>query len=87
MSFPRIPLIVTAPLLAVFLLTAASELQALPAVHAQNNAQETQPEKTAEFVYVCPMHEDVTSKKPGKCRKCKMKLEKKKVKDAKPADQ
>jgi hypothetical protein len=33
------------------------------------------------------MHEDVTSKKPGKCPKCKMKLEKKKIKEAKPPDQ
>lgn len=24
--------------------------------------------------YVCPMHEDVTSDKPGKCPKCKMNL-------------
>ena len=27
--------------------------------------------------YECPMHPDVTSTKPGKCRKCGMKLEKK----------
>jgi hypothetical protein len=35
------------------------------------------------------MHEDVQSRKPGKCPKCKMKLEKKKVKEpeAKPPDQ
>ena len=43
--------------------------------------------KAAQFHYVCPMHEDVTSKKPGKCPKCKMKLEKKKIKEAKPPDQ
>ena len=30
--------------------------------------------KPARFHYVCPMHEDVTSKKPGRCPKCKMKL-------------
>ncbi len=28
-------------------------------------------------VYVCPMHPDVTSNKPGKCPKCGMELEKK----------
>ena len=44
-------------------------------------------QKAAQFHYVCPMHEDVTSKKPGKCPKCKMKLEKKKIKEAKPPDQ
>ena len=28
-------------------------------------------------VYVCPMHPEVTSTKPGSCPKCKMKLEEK----------
>ena len=53
-------------------------------------AQKTRPassQKAAQFHYVCPMHEDVTSKKPGKCPKCKMKLEKKKIKKANPPDQ
>jgi len=27
--------------------------------------------KPARFHYVCPMHEDVTSKKPGFCPQCK----------------
>ena len=27
--------------------------------------------------YLCPMHPEVTSDKPGNCSKCKMKLEKK----------
>ena len=35
--------------------------------------------KPARFHYVCPMHEDVTSKKPGFCPKCKMKLVRKAV--------
>ena len=35
--------------------------------------------KPARFHYVCPMHEDVTSKKPGLCPKCKMKLVRKPV--------
>ncbi|HEX5883029.1 MAG TPA: heavy metal-binding domain-containing protein [Pyrinomonadaceae bacterium] len=76
MSFTRISI---APLLAVSLLLSAGSLYSAPVVHA-HEAQETEPEKPAQFHYVCPMHEDVTSKKPGKCRKCKMKLEKKKVK-------
>lgn len=66
-------------LLAIALLPAGASLYSAP-VHAHPNEQETEPAKPA-FHYVCPMHEDVTSKKPGKCRKCKMKLEKKKIKE------
>jgi hypothetical protein len=74
------------PLFAAALLLPGATLYS-PTVHAHPDGQETAPEKPA-FHYVCPMHEDVTSKKPGKCPKCKMKLEKKKVKEpAKPADQ
>jgi hypothetical protein len=32
---------------------------------------------TERVMYVCPMHPDVTSDKPGKCPKCGMELEKK----------
>lgn len=35
--------------------------------------------KPAKFHYVCPMHEDVISKKSGLCPKCKMKLVRKPV--------
>jgi periplasmic mercuric ion binding protein len=38
-------------------------------------AQETAPAVTA--AYVCPMHADVTSDKPGKCPKCGMSLKEK----------
>ena len=70
---------------AALLLTGGSVYSAH--VHTHPDGQESEPAKTA-FRYVCPMHEDVTSRKPGKCPKCKMKLEKKKVKEtAKPADQ
>ena len=70
---------------AALLLTGGSVYSAH--VHAHLDGQETEPAKTV-FRYVCPVHEDVISKKPGKCPKCKMKLEKKKVKEtAKPADQ
>ncbi len=70
-----------APLLAVALLPATASLYPAPVVEAHHRAQETETQKPAEFVYVCPMHPDVTSKKPGKCRKCKMTLQKKKVKE------
>ena len=71
------------PLFAAALLLTSGSVYFAP-VHTHPDGQAT---KTA-FHYVCPMHEDVTSKKPGKCPKCKMKLEKKKVKEtAKPADQ
>jgi len=74
-----------APLLATALLFPSASLYSVP-VHTRPDGQETETEKPA-FHFVCPMHEDVTSKKPGKCRKCKMKLEKKRIKVAKPADQ
>ena len=78
--------ILIAPLIAIALLPATASLYSVP-IHAHPDQQETESEKPA-FHYVCPMHDDVTSKKPGKCRKCKMKLEKKKVKEqAKPGDQ
>jgi len=41
----------------------------------EHSAHSTKPQ----FHYVCPMHDDVTSKKPGLCRKCRMKLVKKPV--------
>jgi hypothetical protein len=85
-----------APLLAFSLLAATGSLYSgvLHAhVHSQpgqaqqgSQEQEPEPEKPA-YHYVCPMHDDVSSKKPGKCYKCKMKLEKKRIKVAKPSDQ
>lgn len=35
-------------------------------------------EKATTAMYVCPMHKDITSDKPGKCSKCGMELEKRK---------
>jgi hypothetical protein len=77
-------------LLAFALLLSAGGLYSVPAVGTNHNGQEAAPPKQpATFRYVCPMHPDVQSKKAGKCPKCKMKLEKKKVKapEATPPDQ
>lgn len=75
-------------LFAVSLLPAMGSLYSTSVVHA-HPGQDEQTEKPPAYHYVCPMHEDVTSRKPGKCRKCKMKLEKKRIKApvAKPAGQ
>lgn len=74
MKFPRF---ISVPLLAV-LLFGAEGLYFAPVVTAQKE-RSAHPSKPIEFQYVCPMHEDVKSKKPGKCPKCKMKLEKKRI--------
>ncbi len=66
-------------LVAAALLVTGGNLYSSPVIGANQNAQEGQAEKPAEFVYICPMHEDVKNKKAGKCPKCKMKLEKKRV--------
>ena len=73
------------PLLAAVFIFAAAGVYS-PVVTAQKE-RSAHSKKPAQFHYVCPMHEDVTSKKPGKCPKCKMKLEKKKIKEAKLPDQ
>jgi hypothetical protein len=76
------------PLLAAVLVFTVAGLYSVPTVtaHKERSAQSKKP---AQFHYVCPMHEDITSKKPGKCPKCKMKLEKKQIKEpvAQPSDQ
>ena len=41
--------------------------------HADSTKVDKQKEATTD-VYVCPMHKDVKSDKPGKCPKCKMDL-------------
>jgi hypothetical protein len=78
-----------APLVAFSLLPGTGSLYSFPVVGANHNGHSAQPSKPAEYHYICPMHEDVTSKKPGKCPKCKMKLEKKRIKPpaVKPPDQ
>ena len=47
-------------------------------VTATQKTRSAHSKKPTQFYYVCPMHEDVTSKTRGKkCPKCKMKLERK----------
>ena len=49
-----------------------------PVVTAQKE-RSAHSKKPAQFHYVCPMHEDVTSKSRGVCPKCKMKLVRKPI--------
>ena len=67
------------PLFAAALLLTGSPLYSVAVVTAAQKERSAHPKKPLKFHYVCPMHEDITSKKPGTCRKCKMKLEKKPV--------
>jgi hypothetical protein len=63
---------------AVLLLTAPSAYSTGVFAAAQKE-RSAHTKKPSQFLYVCPMHENVTSKKPGTCPKCKMKLVRKQV--------
>ena len=78
-----------ATLLAFALLLSAGAQYSVPAVGTNQDGEAAPPKPPATIRYVCPMHPDVKAKKPGKCPKCKMKLEKKKIKepDVKSPDQ
>ena len=65
-------------LLVATLLFTAEGLYSAPVVTSQKE-RSAHPSKPIQFQYVCPMHEDVKSKRPGKCPKCKMTLEKKRI--------
>ena len=65
-------------LVAAALHFSAERLYSVPVV----TTQQTTSKKPARFYYVCPMHPDVQRKRPGKCPKCKMNLEKKQVQPA-----
>ena len=67
-------------LLAATLLFAVEDLYSAEVVTAQQtiSAQSKKPDR---FYYVCPMHEGFKSSKPGKCLKCKMTLEKRRIKE------
>lgn len=77
----KIPTLLQAALLVLALLLSAGSMYSVPAVGTNNNGQAAPPKQPAPFRYVCPMHLDVQSKKPGKCPKCKMKLQKKRIKE------
>jgi hypothetical protein len=65
------------PLLAAALLLMASQVYPVAVISAAQKEHSAHSKKPTDFQYVCPMHEDVTSKKPGLCRKCRMTLVKK----------
>ena len=48
------------------------------AVFAQDSTKQKSKMKMEQMQYSCPMHPEVTSKKPGKCSKCGMDLTKSK---------
>jgi hypothetical protein len=69
-------------LLFATLLFTAERLYSAPVVTqtvVTQKERSAHPSKPIQFQYVCPMHEDVKSKRPGKCPKCKMTLEKKRI--------
>jgi hypothetical protein len=47
--------------------------------HTMDSTSVQYQKEIATDVYVCPMHKDVRSDKPGKCPKCKMDLVKKEI--------
>lgn len=67
------------PLVAVTLLVVGASGYSVGVITAAQQERSAHSSKPASFHYVCPMHEDVTSKKPGICPKCKMKLVRKAV--------
>jgi heavy metal-binding protein len=71
------------PLVVATLLVSASSGYSLPVTTAAKKEHSAH-SKPARFHYVCQMHEDVISKKPGLCPKCKMKLVRKPVQTPKP---
>ena len=75
---PVLPLTASEPVPAGSL--ALSKTAASPAVapEAKKKAKKAKKVKQAKKVYVCPMHPEVTSDKPGSCPKCHMDLVEKK---------
>jgi heavy metal-binding protein len=69
----------TALLFAAALLLTSSPVYSVTAGKAVQKERSAHSKKPTKFHYVCPMHEKVTSKKPGSCPKCKMELVKKPI--------
>ena len=76
MIFVRLRIV---PLVTAILLVNVSSGYSVGVITAAQQELLAHSNKLARFHYVCPMHEDVTSKTPGTCPKCKMKLVKKPV--------
>lgn len=76
MIFPRFLIVL---LFAAALLLPGSRVYSVSVISAAQKERSAHPKKPTQFHYVCPMHEDVTSKKRGACPKCKMKLVKKPI--------
>ena len=74
MNFKRFLIV---PLLAAaFIFIAAGVYFPIATAQKERSAHS---KKQTQFHYVCPMHETVTSKSRGTCRKCKMKLVRKPI--------
>lgn len=67
------------PLVALALLLTGTGVYSVPVALAAQKERSAHSKRPTQFHYVCPMHEDVSSKKQGLCPKCKMKLVKKPV--------
>ena len=67
------------PLFAAALLLSGSGVYSVAAVTAAQKERSAHSKKPTKFHYVCPMHDNVTSKKRGFCPKCKMELVKKPI--------
>lgn len=78
MKFGRLLIV---PPLAATLLFATEPLYFSAQVVTTQQTTSAQSKKKARFQYVCPMHPEVKSTKPGKCPKCKMKLEKRRIQE------
>lgn len=77
MHFPRL---LTVLLFVAALILTGFQVYSVPVATAAQKERSAHSKKPTKFHYVCPMHEDVTSKKRATCPKCKMKLVKKPVK-------
>ena len=79
MNFRRLlPRLLIAPLLAFALLLIPFGVYSVGVANAQTG-RSAHAKKPTQFHYVCPMHENVTSKTRGTCPKCKMKLVRKPI--------